>query len=314
MKLGIITTVTVVVVFAATALSAQESVCDLFAHLPSSDNTHVVLHGDLLISKDMAILGAIDCEHRYISKSMIWPIALLLRPSQTLSSNDLQQLRDTAEHLEHLRASGKVAHATATFSGKLRVAEIGSLTGEVVYDSFKDVKIEVMPETDSIQTISICDLFKDLPASRGKRIAARGELVGTDEGLWIIGRCKGSFYTDKYRWPVSLNYGIPAYYSHESEQISPAKYISPPPEFNEHGEREILTATFVGVLRMRSQYSAHCMQNGWYQTNGFGHLNGSAAELVVEDIAHVEFSPAPDPSTERKELDSDHCVPAASSK
>lgn len=242
MKLRIVPTAAAVVVLAATALNAQESVCDLFAHLPSSDNTHVVVHGDLLISKDRAILGATDCEHRYISHSVIWPIALLLHPSQVVSSNDLQQLRDTAEQVAHLRTSGKVVHATATFSGKLQVVETGSLTGELIYDSLKDLKIEVMPEPDSLQAIPICDLFKDLPASRGKRIAVKGELVGTDEGLWIIGRCKGSFYTDKYRWPVSLNYGLPAYYSTESEQISPAKYIPPPSMFNDQGEREILTA------------------------------------------------------------------------
>lgn len=315
MKLTIIATVSVVVFFAATALNGQESVCELFSHLPSSDNTHVVVHGDLLISDQLAILGEGDCEQEYISNSTKWPIALLLRPSEAMSSNDLQHLRDTAEQLQHLRAVGKVAHATATFSGKLRIARIGGLTAELIYYSFKDVKIEVMPEADSLQTISICDLFKDLPASRGKWIAVRGGLVGTDEGLWIIGRCKGFFYTDNYRWPVSLNYGMPAYYSPESEQISPAKYISPPGMVPENGGGgEILTATFVGVLRMRSHYMAECMPNGWRRTNGFGHLSSSAAELVVDDIAHVEFSPAPDPSTEQEELGSDRCITAPSSK
>ncbi len=69
---------------------------------------------------------------------------------------------------------GKVAHATATFSGKLRVAEIGSLTGEIIYDSFENVKVETMADADSLDVISICDLFKNLPASRDKRIAVRG--------------------------------------------------------------------------------------------------------------------------------------------
>ncbi len=65
---------------------------------------------------------------------------------------------------------------------------------------------------------------------------------------------------------------------------------------------------------MRSQYSATCMGNGWYRVNGFGHLDVAAAELVVDDIAHVEFSPAPAPSTEQKENDADRCVPSTSSK
>ena len=39
-------------------IGAQESVCDLFSHLESSDGQQLVITGDLIISKDVPILGA----------------------------------------------------------------------------------------------------------------------------------------------------------------------------------------------------------------------------------------------------------------
>lgn len=61
---------------AANVLHAQESVCDLISHLESADGSQVVLTGDLIIAKDLAVLGAEDCENRYISGTGVrhrWP-------------------------------------------------------------------------------------------------------------------------------------------------------------------------------------------------------------------------------------------------
>jgi ankyrin repeat protein len=41
---------------------------------------------------------------------------------------------------------------------------------------------------------------------------------------------------------------------------------------------------------MRDKYVAVCRDGGDYITNGFGHLAGAAAEIVVEEIADVELS------------------------
>jgi hypothetical protein len=42
----------------------QESVCDLFSHLEDTDGSQVVVTGDLIIAKDVAVLGAQDCRLR----------------------------------------------------------------------------------------------------------------------------------------------------------------------------------------------------------------------------------------------------------
>jgi len=40
----------------ASALNAQESLCDLFSHLESADGSQVVVTGDLIIAKHIAVL------------------------------------------------------------------------------------------------------------------------------------------------------------------------------------------------------------------------------------------------------------------
>lgn len=69
-------------------LQAQESVCHLFSHLaPQTNGRQLVLTGDLVISKDIAVLGAWDCDEVYISDHMVRPIAVLLRPSELLAAS-----------------------------------------------------------------------------------------------------------------------------------------------------------------------------------------------------------------------------------
>lgn len=56
------------ILFTVAPLYAQESVCDLFSHLESTDARHVVVTGDLIISNDVVVLGAADCDNRYTSR------------------------------------------------------------------------------------------------------------------------------------------------------------------------------------------------------------------------------------------------------
>jgi hypothetical protein len=123
----------------------------------------------------------------------------------------------------------------------------------------------------------------------------RGNLVSTLEGSWITGSCEGGFVTNGYRWPVSLNYAIPAYYSSKTARLYEPKRPSLPngEELPEPRSNVIWTATFVGFLRMRSEYTVSRLSNGVYVTNGFGHLNGAAAEVIVETILNPELAPPP---------------------
>jgi ankyrin repeat protein len=284
--------------FMTVVLHGQESVCDLFKDLMAADGRQLIVTGDLIISKDVAALGAADCDYQYRSPIhgavfQLWPTALHLRPSATVSPKQLKQFRNAAAEADRLRRAGKLVGASASFTGLIRVVPVGDFPAELRFDSIENLNVEALPDASELPVIPICELFQNLPAWKGKRIAVRGESVGTSEGSWIVGSCTGAFYTNGYRWPVSLNYAGPAYYSSEIRRLAEAKRPSSPPKGEElfRGRNNVVrTSTFVGRLRMRSEYVATCRDGGDYIKNGFGHLGGAAAELIVEEVADVELT------------------------
>ena len=274
---------------------AQESVCDLFYHLENSDGHQLTLTGDLIISKDIAVLGASDCDYRYSSESFKYPAALALHPSAAVTPAQLEQLQNAATEADRLRAQGKTVRATATFSGRLRIAPVGGISAELTFDSFENLKIEALPDSSSLEVIPICTLFQNLPAYKGKRIAVRGEFVGTMHGGWIIGGCQSSFVTDGYRWPVSISSGGPAYYSQETAHLYEVKLPAlRKGEVLEGNPVALKAATFVGTLRVRSDYHVSCTPNGTYRAYGYGYMNSAAAELIVENIRDLDLTPRPE--------------------
>lgn len=218
--------VAIVLLVAATPLLGQESVCALFSHLEGADGQRVMVSGDLIISKDLAVLGAADCDNRYIFREQEWPTALSLRPSPAVTPAQLQQFQNAGVEADRLRQAGKTVSASASFSGRVRLAESGDFPAELTFDSFENLKIEALPDASTLTVIPICDLFQNLPARKGERIAVRGEYVSTMEGTWIVGACKGKFVTDGYRWPVALTYASPAYYSQAMARLYEANWSS----------------------------------------------------------------------------------------
>jgi ankyrin repeat protein len=297
----------------ATALRAQESVCDLFSHLESADGTQVLVTGDLIIAKDLAILGAEDCDNRYISGTGVrhmWPTALSLSPSSSVRLDQLQQFQKAAADADSLRSQGKPVSASASFSGRIKLAQSGELPAELIFDSFDSLRVEALPDPGSLTVVPICELFENLSAWKGKRIAVRGEFVSTMEGAWIIGRCKGGFITDGYRWPVSLTYAVRAPYSNQTAKLYQPKWPAPTKGGDLQGQFEVTkAATFVGILHIKSDYHVSCGRNGTYGAIGFGHLSGAAGELIVENIRNVQLTQPPDISHISEDNGPQKCSP-----
>jgi ankyrin repeat protein len=297
----------------ATALHAQKSVCDLFSQLASADGSQIVVTGDLIIAKDLAVLGAEDCDNRYISGTGVrhmWPTALSLSPSSSVTSEQVQQFQKAAADADSLRSQGKPVSASASFSGRIKLAHSGELPAELIFDSFDNLRVEALPDPGSLTVIPICELFQNLSAWKGKRIAVRGEFVSTMEGAWIISRCKGGFITDGYRWPVSLIYAVRAPYSNQTAKLYQPKWPAATKGGDLQGQFEVTkTATFVGILRVKSDYHVFCGRRGTYGAIGFGHLGGAAGELIVENIRNVELTPQPEFSDADADTGAQHCSP-----
>jgi ankyrin repeat protein len=314
MKLGLMLLVATTVLVTATPLLGQESVCELFAHLGTADGNQLTVTGDLIISKDTTVLGAADCDNRYTSSGTgarrLWPTALSLRPSSSVTPAQLQQFQKAASEADNLRSHGQTVSASASFSGRIRLVPVGELPAELVFDSLDNLRVEALPDASSLTVIPICELFQNLPAWKGKRVAVRGEFVSTMEGAWIIGRCKGGFITDGYRWPVSLTFSVAAPYSTQTAKLYQPKWPPPSTGSDLQGQFEVTkTATFVGLLRIKSDYHVFCGRNGAYGAIGFGHLGGAAGELIVEDIRNVELTPQPEFSHADADTGAQHCSP-----
>jgi len=289
-------------------LFGQESVCDLFAHLEGANAQQVMITGDLIISKELAVLGSAECDNRYISRHHWWPTALSLRPSPAVTPDQLREFRHAREEADRLREAGKTVNASASFSGRIRLEASGDFAAELTFDSIDNLKVEALPDPGSLAVIPICDLFQNLPSWKGKRIALRGEFVRTMEGAWIVGRCEGRFVTDGYRWPVSLTFGVAAPYSAQTAELYRPKWPTPSKGANLQGQFDVgKTATFVGTLWIKSDYHVFCGGNGTYRAIGFGHLAGAAGELIVEDIRDVDLTPQPEFS--HADAGAQHCSP-----
>jgi ankyrin repeat protein len=295
---------------------AQESVCDLFSHLESSDGQQVVVTGDLIISKDVTILGTADCDNHYTSalsgRQQVWPTALLLHTSAAVTPGQLRQFQNAAAEADRLRGQGKGVMASATFSGRLRLATTGDIPAELDFDSFQNLKVEALPDAASLEVIPICALFQNLSNWKGKRVAIRAEFVSTTGGWWITGNCQGAFVTDGYRWPVVINLGVPAYHSKETTELYHAKWPAVSKGENFKGTPDVIkTVTFVGTLRLRADYHVTCVPNGTYRAFGYGHLDRAAAELIVESIRDFELAPRSDAPIDAKAGNTQQqCTPA----
>jgi ankyrin repeat protein len=301
-------------------IRAQESVCDLFSHLESSDGQQVVVAGDLIISKDVTILGAADCDNHFTSAlsgiQRVWPTALLLHPSAAVTPAQLRQIQNAAGDADRLRSQSKAVSASATFSGRLGLATTGDIPAELDFDSFENLKVEALPDAASLEVIPICTLFQNLSHWKGKRVAVRGEFVSTMEGWWISGNCQGAFVTDGYRWPVGISLGVPAYHSKETAELYQAKWPAVSKGENFKGLPDVVKmVTFVGTLRLRADYKVACVPNGTYRALGYGHMNSAAAELIVESIRDFELAPRSDaPIAAKTGNTQQHCTPPTRSE
>jgi hypothetical protein len=224
-----------------------------------------------------------------------WPVALSLQPAPILSPALLRQFQEAGAEADQLRLAGKTVSVSGSFSGRIRIEASAGSPAELIFDSFENLKVEALQDAGTLPVIPICDLFQNLATWRGKRVAVRGNVVSTFEGSWITGSCEGGFVTDGYRWPISLNYAIPAYYSSKTARLYDPKWptLANGEDLSQHRSNVIWTATFVGFLRMRSEYTVRRLPNGVDIKNGFGHLNSAAAELIVETILNPELPPPP---------------------
>lgn len=285
-------------------LCAQQTVCDLFKDLAAADGRQIVVTGDLVISKNIAVLGAWDCDNHYVSHSFVHPVAVRLQPSPAVPPRKLAEFDAASARADTIRDQGKGVDASAIVTGTLKLSSDSNLAAVLTFDSIDSIRIEALPAPDELVPISICDVFQNLAAWKGKRIAVRGSTASTGEGTWLSDSCKEGLVTDGYRWPASLSYGMAGWFSAETQYLARVKPASDAPKGSESfkgRDNVIQSVTWVGRLRTKDKYQVVCRPGGDYVTFGFGHLGAAAAELVVEAILDPEFAPSPPVNLEEED-------------
>ena len=276
----------------------------------------VFVQGELFVNGRNAVLAATDCENKFVAAMIRWPTAINLRPAANLQPSAKLQIVEAASKIELIKKEGKAVSVSAVVLGRLNVlAERkgnsrledrventfgpgGSFPAELVYEDVEKIVVEELPAASELPVVPICDVFKNLPAWKGRRIAVRALQSGTSEGAWLLGDCKDKFVTDGLKWPSSLSLGTPAYYAGEElnalfgvDSRADEEVASKTKELRRGRKNVDTTATFVGTLRVRDKYFAECTEDGSVQGFGYGHLSGAPAEFLVEAVRDVEVVP-----------------------
>lgn len=272
-------------IFHAIPAQAQQSVCDLFKDLESHDGAQVVVRGELFLDAERAALGATTCGPRFRSNQ----IAIALKPSPKVPQKQLRELRSRAAEIKKLDADGRTVAASGTFSGRLMLQPNNTIPARLTFDDVRDIAVEALPPAKALPVIPICDLFQNLVAFKGQRIAVRAENVGTTEGSWLSGNCKSNIITGGHRWPVLISLGVPDYYGPDASlfRIHEDRRHPDPPGLQSRNN-VARTATYVGLLQVKDRYEGICRADGSYVSFGYGHLGAAAAELIVESVYDAE--------------------------
>ena len=160
------------------------------------------------------------------------------------------------------------------------------------------------------QTITVCDLFKNLLSHADKMVSVRGILYQGTEIFALGGHCDNKFVT-KYTWAPALQ-GLPDL-PPTGEFVWPTALDLKPASFIEEGERAVdfktdeadlhevlavvnnqrakmklmsgktpeVSITVIGQLRVKARYEIGKRADGTPIGGGYGHLNTYPAQLVI---------------------------------
>lgn len=168
---------------------------------------------------------------------------------------------------------------------------------------------------DTVQAVSICDLFKDLKSYNGKMISVRGLLYSGKEISALGGRCESKFVTDipygpnypfiprpvlRYAWPAALDL-VPSSLVDAGEVV--VEFQTDYAVVNRNfdlirlersrlGKRDLdVWLTVVGKLRVKPEYGVMTMPDGTLKGSGFGHLGTYPGQLVIKTTSDPKVEP-----------------------
>ena len=148
---------------------------------------------------------------------------------------------------------------------------------------------------ESPGVMNVCDVLANLQGVRNRVIAVRGQLVGTDEGSYLIGnRCQESLVTNGYQWPNPIPiFLIPPDSGLVEKPDSPRPKVVADRGLDAALARVEMTpglkiwVTYIGKLETRERFEIVLRGDGKKVPYGFGHMNSCPAQLVYRVLKDI---------------------------
>jgi hypothetical protein len=133
----------------------------------------------------------------------------------------------------------------------------------------------------------VCEVLKDSQKYHMKMVRIRGRFEGTREGVWLVGdTCKGDVWLEVPQpMPRPHHTQVDFKYDEEAE----ARVSARAQELLQRVPKRCLVYTQTGLFEtVRGRNEKITDPNSPSRTLGFGHLNGSSAQLIVKSMDDVE--------------------------
>ena len=228
-----------------------------------------------------------------------WPAALQLDLSFDLEQSSKRSLAEARAASGDAIGRGRFIRATAEIEGLVDLGQQlgtgygpdGKFPGRILVTRIRNLVWQVQPPARGLPVIGVCDLFRNLPSYRGKRVALRGQLARSGEGSWLVAEraCPYEFKTDGFVWGHDLALGgwPNVHASTFRREVAPFSLPSTNRPLGPMGlTRPTTVVTLVGILNVREHYTVRC-QSFKLSALGLGNDGGAPAALAVEEIFDV---------------------------
>lgn len=154
-----------------------------------------------------------------------------------------------------------------------------------------------------LEKVTVCDVLANPLKYNEKVILLEGEIVGTDEGVWLTAKgCPTQFITGRYVWPNSifLQHPTDKHNLHKADftydYVAEKHFFAESDKLEKKNPSKKLRWVYEGLFETRTDWESALAtdRSGAKRYVGFGHLSEAPAQLIVKAIRGVKLAADPE--------------------